>query len=119
MIWDTQAVVTNISLQTVDVFLHVVREGMKTSFLLLCPFLFGANSEKGLDNVIDNKGYCERMRKEYSILPGKSFGSLPKRLHAEYLHAACHRFFCEPHPKAGKGVFDCVPLANTSTSSES
>ena len=54
--------------------------------------------------------WCVTMKDEYNVLPGKSFGSLPARLHNEYLNARCFEFFCEPHPTAGKGVFDCVPL---------
>ena len=47
------------------------------------------------------KKYCFMMKRKHNILPGKSFGDLPRAAHSSYLHARCHRFFCEPHPMAG------------------
>ena len=58
----------------------------------------------------DSRAWCFEMRRDYDIQPGKSFGTLPIKLHRQYLQMRCHRFFCEPHPMAGKGPFDCVPL---------
>ena len=54
--------------------------------------------------------WCLSMRKTYGITPGRSFGRLPQELHAQYLSARCHVFFCKPHPMAGRGVYDCEPL---------
>ena len=54
--------------------------------------------------------WCIEMRHKYNILPGKSFGNLPFHQHEAYLRAKCFRFFCKPHPLAGKGVFDCEPI---------
>eukprot|EP01041_Mallomonas_annulata_P010266 gene10266-21423_t len=54
--------------------------------------------------------WCKEMRAKYNIQPGQSFGDLPVHLHRTYLDAECHRYFCKPHPKAGKGVFPCEPL---------
>ena len=88
---------------------------------LFCPFLlslflyFHSALAQAKNDILDKKRYCERTRKQYDIEPGKSFGSLPQQLHAEYLHAQCYRYFCEPHPKAGRGVFQCVPLVNATT----
>ena len=58
---------------------------------------------------------CKQMRTDYDIKPGKSFGSLPVSQHNSYLRLQCHRFFCEPHPLAGKGVFDCIELKDPTT----
>lgn len=54
--------------------------------------------------------WCVQKKEQYNIEPGKSFGTLPLGQHKMYLDAKCYRFFCKPHPKAGKGVFDCEPL---------
>ncbi|RYG97258.1 hypothetical protein EON65_53160 [archaeon] len=56
------------------------------------------------------KKWCFDMRDKYSIIPGKSFGTLPVKEHSTYLKASCYRFFCKPHELAGKGVFECEPL---------
>ena len=56
--------------------------------------------------------WCNNMREKYDVIPGKSFGNLPQEMHKTYLYKKCYRFFCEPHPMAGKGVFECVPLKN-------
>lgn len=70
--------------------------------------IIAARDQRSLES--DEK-YCIDKRKEYNIEPGKSFGALPVNMHAEYLSARCYRFFCQPHPRAGKGVFDCKPIA--------
>eukprot|EP01033_Poteriospumella_lacustris_P009935 gene9935-gene10747 len=57
-----------------------------------------------------DKAWCISMRDKYNIEPGRSFGSLPYSEHNRYLQARCYRFFCKPHPLAGKGVFKCEPL---------
>jgi len=54
--------------------------------------------------------WCEETKTKFSIIPGQDFGTLPVLLHSKYLKAKCYRFFCEPHPKAGNGKFDCIPL---------
>jgi hypothetical protein len=54
--------------------------------------------------------WCIEKRNQYSIQPGKSFGTLPENMQDEYLAARCYRFFCKPHPRAGKGVFNCEAL---------
>ena len=63
-----------------------------------------------LSQLQQKRSWCFKMKEEYSITPGKSFGHLPQELHAQYLNAKCHVFFCKPHPMAGKGVYDCEPL---------
>lgn len=60
-----------------------------------------------------DKAWCISMRDKYNIEPGRSFGSLPYSEHNRYLQARCYRFFCKPHPLAGKGVFKCEPLEDT------
>ena len=54
--------------------------------------------------------YCIEAKKRYGIIPGQSFGSMPMELRDKYLDARCYRFFCEPHERAGRGVFQCIPL---------
>ena len=61
----------------------------------------------------EQKQWCFEMKKQYNILPGKSFGTLPFHEQDAYLKARCYRFFCKPHPLAGKGVFECEPLEST------
>lgn len=80
--------------------------------ILLCSSCIAALSEKSMVYVADGevKEWCVNMRDTYNIIPGQSFGSLPQHMHAKYLKAACHRFFCKPHPLAGKGVYKCEPL---------
>lgn len=68
------------------------------------------------DAVEENKQYCFAAKEEYGIIPGESFGSLPKDRWREYLAAECFRHFCEPHPKSGKGVFKCKPLPGVALS---
>jgi hypothetical protein len=29
----------------------------------------------------------------------------------EWMSLTCDRYFCQPHKMAGKGSYDCVPLA--------
>lgn len=53
--------------------------------------------------------WCFRMREKYHIEPGESFGELPSSLHSIYLSVKCYRFFCKPHPLAGRGKFRCEP----------
>ena len=53
---------------------------------------------------------CQDMREKYAIEPGQSFGTLPVSMHNKYLYLRCYRFFCKPHPLAGKGKFPCEPL---------
>ena len=54
---------------------------------------------------------CTAFKDKYKVVPGRSFGILPTQLHEVFLSLRCDEFFCQPHPMAGKGVYDCVPLA--------
>ena len=74
--------------------------------LLLIHVVVGSENKK----MSNNEFYCNEMKLKYDIIPGESFGTLPFKLHSEYLNAKCYRFFCEPHEMAGKGKFPCVPL---------
>ena len=60
--------------------------------------------------ISDIEKWCVMTRDRYAVEPGQSFGSMPQSMHANYLKAKCHRFFCEPDPRAGNGKFNCVPL---------
>ena len=64
-------------------------------------------------NTITNsrRNKCFAFKDKYKVVPGRSFGLLPTQLHAVFLSLHCDEFFCEPHPMAGKGVYDCVRLA--------
>jgi hypothetical protein len=73
--------------------------------LVLCAHLVFAQR-----TISPEEQWCIEKRDQYGIQPGKSFGTLPENMHNEYLAARCYRFFCKPHPRAGKGVFDCEPL---------
>jgi hypothetical protein len=68
-----------------------------------------------VENAISNdkKEWCFEMKDKYNILPGQSFGSLPEEQHNVYLVARCYRYFCQPNAMAGKGVFKCIPLTNS------
>ena len=80
----------------------------------LCAIIIvGFGVGLAVDSVGENSGeetWCNNIREKYGVIPGKSFGNLPSELHRTYLLRKCYRFFCEPHPMAGKGVFECVPL---------
>ena len=83
-------------------------------FILLSSvgnFVEAAGIEAESTTEMMQKKYCFMMKKRYNILPGKSFGALPVAAHATYLHARCHRFFCEPHPMAG--TYSPPPLPPT------
>ena len=54
---------------------------------------------------------CFAFKDKYKVIPGRSFGLLPTQLHEVFLALRCDEFFCEPHPMAGKGSYDCVQLA--------
>eukprot|EP00607_Mallomonas_marina_P000737 CAMPEP_0182432336 /NCGR_PEP_ID=MMETSP1167-20130531/55572_1 /TAXON_ID=2988 /ORGANISM="Mallomonas Sp, Strain CCMP3275" /LENGTH=114 /DNA_ID=CAMNT_0024619717 /DNA_START=346 /DNA_END=690 /DNA_ORIENTATION=+ len=66
--------------------------------------------QKPQGDYMDTYPWCKEMKSKYNVKPGQSFGDLPVRLHATYLNAKCYRYFCKPHPKAGKGVFPCEEL---------
>lgn len=61
---------------------------------------------------ISDKSWCDQIKSKFAIVPGKSFGNLPSKMHPEYLNKRCYRFFCEPNLRAGKGLFDCIPLSS-------
>lgn len=60
--------------------------------------------------LAEHKEWCFTMKSKYEILPGQSFGKLPKMMHDLYLKAKCDQFFCEPNH--GRGKFKCIPLAD-------
>jgi hypothetical protein len=64
------------------------------------------------NNELESKSWCQKMKVAYHIQPGQSFGELPSSKHKEYLDHKCYRFFCKPHPLAGKGVFPCEALTS-------
>lgn len=78
--------------------------------LLITAFLLSPTVAQNDDTVA--REWCIEIKEKYGIIPGQSFGTLPKAMETKYLRAKCFRFFCEPHPKAGKGVFKCIPLVN-------
>jgi hypothetical protein len=56
----------------------------------------------------NTREWCFYQKKKYHILPGQSFGILPKYMHETYLQAHCDQYFCKPNH--GKGVFRCEPI---------
>jgi len=79
---------------------------------VLWVFVAKSMGQNILPAEADARARCTKMRTDYDIKPGKSFGSLPASQHNSYLRLKCYRFFCEPNAMAGKGVFDCVELKN-------
>ena len=81
-------------------------------YALLVISLLSNNVREGvaIEKFQAEESWCFQMRKQYAVEPGKSFGNLPQHIHDKYLEARCYRFFCKPHPRAGKGVFECDPL---------
>lgn len=105
---------------SIKVFLVLIMKSLSINYLLfiLCLyfFIFSSNFFE-VQSISDEeqKQWCFDMKKQYNIIPGKSFGTLPFNQQDGYLKARCYRFFCKPHPLAGKGVFECEPLdANSS-----
>lgn len=79
-------------------------------FLIILVLFMVAVAANNVDDENNEKKWCFDMKEKYSIIPGKSFGTLPVHEHNTYLKARCYRFFCKPHELAGKGVFECEPL---------
>ena len=69
-----------------------------------------SSKQRRLRAVDSDQEYCIKMKDQYDIEPGKSFGTLPKHQWRDYMSRRCDRFFCRPHPRSGKGTFDCIPL---------
>jgi hypothetical protein len=90
------------------------------------PFLFfllfglkpshaqGEELKQDLD-INTTKEWCFYQKRKYNIVPGQSFGNLPKSMHQKYLNTHCDQYFCKPNH--GKGVFRCEPLDNNDGSS--
>ncbi len=91
-------------------------------FIVIALFLFvciDGSKLRRLESVEErDKKWCIEARMNYDIIPGKSFGKLPFSEHNRYLRARCYRFFCKPHPMAGKGVFDCEPLETAESTAD-
>jgi hypothetical protein len=87
---------------------------MKLSFLVAIIFQSYFLCQAQRTPIEDqDRQWCFAAREKYGIIPGKSFGTLPFSEHNTYLKARCYRFFCKPHPLAGKGVFECEPLPDS------
>jgi hypothetical protein len=54
------------------------------------------------------KDWCFSMKERYEIIPGQSFGNLPRSYHNQFLSSKCDQYFCKPHKGIGK--FKCEPL---------
>lgn len=88
---------------------------MKSDALLLFLFISFVTEKVIAELGSEDKAtklWCFEMVEKYKIQPGKSFGTLPSANHNKYLQAECFRFLCEPNLRAGKGVFNCIPLSN-------
>ena len=76
-------------------------------YLILFPILRAAQVDI-MPDPVKTKEWCFAMRNRYNIVPGETFGNLPKEYHNQYLSSKCDHFFCKPHK--GKGKFNCETL---------
>ena len=60
---------------------------------------------------INKDVWCNKMFAKHKVVVGASFGSLSKHQQQTWMHFNCDSIFCEPHVKAGRGSYTCVPLA--------
>jgi len=106
--------------------LRTVPKVIRDNYLQLCVYTPESKEDEGLKSEMQKKEeenmevfnhphkdierWCEETKTRFDIMPGQDFGTLPATLHKSYLKAKCYRFFCEPHPKAGNGKFECIPL---------
>jgi hypothetical protein len=92
--------------------LHLSFIDLNMMFFLLILVLglnYNNNYVKAED---DMRNYCFETRATFDIIPGQSFGTLPKGDDEKaYLEARCFRYFCKPHTRAGKGKFKCESLS--------
>jgi len=59
---------------------------------------------------VDRKIWCFVIKQKYNIIPGQTFGNLPKNMHKQFVQANCDRYFCKDNPLSGKGKFVCEPI---------
>jgi hypothetical protein len=57
-----------------------------------------------------NEEDCRAVRQEQGVVPGKSWGRLPKVQQSEWMAQRCDRYFCKPHRLEGKGIYKCEPI---------
>ena len=58
----------------------------------------------------ENEWWCQVHHERHKVRPGVSWGTLSKQKRQEWMTRECDVYFCEPHEKAGRGVYKCVPL---------
>ena len=58
----------------------------------------------------DRKIWCFVIKQKYNIIPGQTFGNLPKNMHKQFVQANCDQYFCKDNPLSGKGKFVCEPI---------
>ena len=53
--------------------------------------------------------WCRSHHERHRVRPGVGWGSLSKLQRQEWMNRKCDQYFCQPHEKAGRGVYKCVP----------
>ena len=92
------------------IFIHIlITYVLKFSIpVILFPTVVLAEEETMQPVNGKSRDWCFAMRDRYHIIPGQSFGNLPKNYHTQYLASKCDQFFCKPHKGIGK--FNCEPI---------
>jgi hypothetical protein len=84
---------------------------MKVLFVLLLLFRAVYSLPEALSEEEEKerktKDWCFTVKDRYDIMPGQSFGKLPKNYHNQYLESKCDQYFCK---KQGIGKFKCQHL---------
>lgn len=57
---------------------------------------------------------CRALRRKHRVKPGTSWGTMTKEQQDHWIEINCDQFFCEPHQLAGKGVYKCIPVRESS-----
>ena len=54
-----------------------------------------------------SKGRCRSLKREHSVVPGQSWGSMSPGEQQEWLDLECDEVFCKPNKKRGRGIYKC------------
>lgn len=82
--------------------------------LFLCVNLVIAqNATFDSDVVMQTKKECKTLRRKYLVKPGVSWGEMNEEQQKLWMAMRCDQFFCKPDRMEGRGVYKCIPIANT------
>ena len=73
-----------------------------------------------IDTVVGAQSHrqeCKRLYKEHKVKPGTSWGSMSSEQQFHWMDLKCDRFFCVPDKKAGRAVYKCIPIKETTNTS--